>query len=296
MTVETSIFDVNMTVETKPIRVICPTCGKEAKIEIPIFIVQDQQDGVANIQVPHGACCREHSFMAIIDRHFKVRGYQKPDIEFIFGEKQKTAEQKKMEGLKGYSVTDMVDTIGPDICARILRGILAGTTILLLDTFDLYDRVDKTVVLLRDMCADELACTIEKTSKDSLEDKKSPSYNALVVVPMYRAIKRTPFQDTISTRFENYLLRNALQIPDRTSQIVFLRKELVKIKKIIDDFVKVLKNMDKIYEEDIPTYIQSKFNYILDVKNIDVIKQVIWFKYDKKLAQKIISKYADILM
>ena len=285
-----------MTEERKPIKVICPTCNKEANLKIPVFIMQDVHNGMATIQVPQGACCKEHSFMAIVDKHFKVRGYTIPDIEFKFREKEKIAEQKKIEGLRGYSVADMVDMIGPEICATILRGILASTTILLLDTFDLYDRVDKTVVLLKDICIDELTCTIEKISKDSSEYKKLLNHDAIVVVPMYRAITHVPFRETINIRFENNLLHDTIQIPDRASQIVFLRKELVKIRIIIDDFVEVLKNVDKLYEEDIITYIKNKYNYKLDARNIDVIKQVIWFKYDKKLAKKIVSKYKDLFL
>lgn len=108
-----------MTVETKQILLACPICNKETKLEIPVFIVQDSLCGVVNIQVPQGACCREHAFMAFVDKKFDVRGYQNADVEFKFREKGKKAEQKKIEGFKEYSVTDMVDTIGPDICATI---------------------------------------------------------------------------------------------------------------------------------------------------------------------------------
>lgn len=233
--------------------------------------------------------------MAFVDRKFTVRGYQNADIEFKSGKKEKTSEQKKAEGLKGYSIIDMVDMIGPDICAMILRGILVGVPILLLDTFDLYDRVEKTVALLKDMCTNELTITIEKISKDTLDAKKKLNRDALFIVPMYKAIIRSPFTETINTRYESNLLHETFHLPDRASQIVFLSKELVKINLVIDEFVKMLKKVDKFYEEDISTYIKNKFNYKLEDKNKDVIRQVIAFKYDKKLAHKIVSKCVDFL-
>ncbi len=283
-----------MTVEVKTIKVICPTCKKEKGIEIPVFLVNDAQDGVLKVQIPQGACCPEHSFMAFVDKKFVVRGYQNADIEFkVGGPREKAAVDKKEEGLKDFSVPDMVNTIGPDIFAVILRGILVGIPILFLDTFDLYERVAKTVVLLRDMESDDLVITGEKITRDDLKEKKVRRHNALIVVPLYKAIMRSPFQEGLNTRFESDLLNEATQLPDRTSQIVFLRKELVKISKIIDEFVKFLKNTEKLYEEDIPAYTREKFNYKLDAKNIDVIKQIIEFKHDKKLAQKIISKSLD---
>ncbi|HME55266.1 MAG TPA: hypothetical protein VKM55_23865 [Candidatus Lokiarchaeia archaeon] len=284
-----------MSVETKPVKVVCPTCNTETKIEIPTFIVQDSLEGVVNVQVPAGACCLEHSFIAFVDKKFKVRGYQNVDVEFKAGGKEKTAEQKKAEGLKGYTFTDMVGMVGPDICATILRGILAGVPILLLDTFDLYDRVDKTVMLLKDTCTDELEVLIEKIAKESLENKKKLSRDAIIVVPMYKAITRSPFREAINTRYESSLLQETVHLPDRASQIVFLRKELAKINMVIEDIVMVLKTVEKLYEEDISTYIKNKFNFKIEAKDIDVIRQVIAFKHDKKEAQKITSKYADFL-
>lgn len=278
-----------MTVDVKPIHVICPICNKETKIDIPIFVVNYAKDGMVKIQIPQGSCCQEHSFMAFVDKKFVVRGYQNADIEFNIKVKEKTAAQKKTEGLKDYSITDMIDMIGPDICALILRSILIGIPILLLDIFDLYDRVDKTVKLLRDMSSEELTIMTEKISKDDTEDKKSYHPDDLIIVPLYKAIMRSPFLEGVNTRFESNLLREATKLPDRTSQIVFLRKELVKINRIIEEFIKLLKNTDKLYEDDIPIYIKDKFNYNLDAKNIDVIKQIIAFK-DKKLAQKIIKR------
>nr|MDO8110163.1 hypothetical protein [Candidatus Sigynarchaeota archaeon] len=282
-----------MTVEVKPVKVICPLCRKETKVEIPVFIVNDAQDGMVKVQIPQGACCPEHSFMAFVDKKFMVRGYQNADIEFTIGDKEKTAAQKKEEGLKDFSVPDLINTIGPDICSVIMRSILVSIPILFLDTFDLYNRVDKAVILLRDMESDDLVITGEKVTREDLKDKKVRRNNALIVVPLYKAIMRSPFPEGLNTRFETDLLREASQLPDRTSQIVFLRKELVKISKIIDEFVKILKNADKLYEEDIPVATKEKFNYKLDAKNIDVIKQIIEFKHDKKLAQKIISKSLD---
>jgi hypothetical protein len=284
-----------MDVESKPVKVICPTCNKETKINIPVFIVQDALEGVANIQVPVGACCPDHAFMAYVDKRFKVRGYSKVDVEFRSGGKNKPIELMEADDVTGYAFGDMIDLIGPDICATIVRAILAGVSIYLLDTFDLYNRIDKTVSLLQDTCIDELAITIEKITKEALDDKSRLNRNAIVCVPLYGAITRSPFRDTINTRFESNLLGETIKLPDRASQIVFLRKELVKIKTIIEDFVQILQKTDKFYEEDVSPLLKNKFNVKFDAKNVDVIRDVIAFTHDKKMAEKIVSKYADFL-
>lgn len=283
-----------MTVEVKAVKVICPACRVEKQIEIPVFVVTESQDGMVKIQVPQGAVCKEHSFMAFVDKKFTVRGYQNADIEFSLGEKQ--APQKaaaKDAGLKDFTIPDIIQALGPDLVATIMRAILVSVPVLMVDTFDLYEKVDKTIAFLRDMESDDLLVTCEKRTREELREKRGSSNNALVVVPLYNVITKSPFVDQINTRFESDLLRETLKVPDRPAQIIFLRKELVKITRIIDEFVKLLKTVDKIYEEDIPAFTREKFNYKLDVKNIDVIKEVVAFKHGKKLAGKIINKSLD---
>ena len=68
---------------------------------------------------------------------------------------------------------------------------------------------------------------------------------------------------------------------------------MIKIIMIIDEFVKVLQTVDKVYEEDIPAFTLKKFNYKLETRNIDVIKEIIAYKYTRKLSQKIINKSLD---
>jgi hypothetical protein len=278
--------------ESKLVKVVCPICQQEKEVEIPIFLVNEAQDGMLKVQIPQGACCPEHSFMAFVDKKFKVRGYQNADIEF---KAETAAPRSKMldQGLKDFNVRDMVETLGPDVAGTMLRSVLVNRPVLMLDTFDLYNRVDKTVALLQDMDSDELLITCEKVTREELKDKRFRRARALVIVPLYKAIMKSPFLDDISTRFEVEVLQEAMKLPDRTSQIIFLRKELVKISKIIEEFVHLLKKTDKLYEEDVPAITHDKFNYKLDMKNVDVIKEVVSFKYDRKLADKIINKSLD---
>ncbi|MHA1681506.1 MAG: hypothetical protein ACTSUE_10880 [Promethearchaeota archaeon] len=280
-----------MTVEVKKILVRCPVCHVEKEVNIPIFLVKEAQDGVLKIQIPQGACCAEHSFMVYIDKKFKIKGYQNADIEFRVGAPANRKSQDKDK--KDFKVDDLVNIMGPDISGTILRTILIGKPILFLETFDLYNRVDKAVVLLNDMESDDLVITTERITREELKEKRVNKSNSLVVVPLYQAIMRSPFFDDINTRFEGNLINETLKIPDRGGQIIFMRKELIKITRIIDEFVKILRDAEKLFEEDIPKITQEKFNYKIDSKNIDVIKEVIFFKHDHTLAEKIINKSLD---
>lgn len=286
-----------MTVEVKELRVLCPLCKKEAKIEVPIFLVNEAQDGVLKVSIPRGACCDEHSFMVYIDKKFRVRGYQNADIEFRNGptisKTKKAIDAKKERELKDFRIQDITSILGMDISSLILRTILVEKPVLFLETFDLYNRVDKTVAFLSDMESDDLQITSQKLQPEDLKNLKRKKINAFIAAPLYKAIIRSPFWEETNTRFESNLLNETMEIPDRDGQIIFLRKELIKITRVIEEFVKMLKDVDKMYEEDIPGITQKKFNYKLDGKNIDVIREVIAFKHDANLASKIINKSLD---
>nr|MDO8116053.1 hypothetical protein [Candidatus Sigynarchaeota archaeon] len=283
-----------MTVEVKQVKVICPVCQATTSIEIPVFLVNEAQDGVLKVQVPQGACCPKHSFMAFIDKKFTVRGYQNVDIEYSIPTKEQLLQKKKEEELKDYDVDDFITAVGQDIAPVMIRAIILGIPILMLDSADLRGRLDKINALFRDMETDDLFITLEKISREELKDKSKKNNTALVIAPLYGSVVRSPFRQGMVTRFESDLLREIVQnIPDRSSEIIFLRKEILKIRKMIDEFAAGLQNVNKFYEEDIPAFIMDKFNYKIDAKNIDVIKDLVDFKYGKNLAQKIINKSLD---
>lgn len=76
------------------VTLICPNCNKKKTIEFPKTIF-DQKKGLSTISVHKGLIC-EHAFQAFIDKHFKIRGYQKVDFEIKSITKEQ--EDNKKEG------------------------------------------------------------------------------------------------------------------------------------------------------------------------------------------------------
>lgn len=76
---------MNTSNENIEITFICPICKSNKELEISKSIV-NQAKSLATIAIPSDLVC-EHSFQAFIDKHFKVRGYQKADFEFDKNEK-----------------------------------------------------------------------------------------------------------------------------------------------------------------------------------------------------------------
>ncbi len=65
--------------DTKNVRIVCPICKSEKKIEISKLLINKSKN-LTIISIPKDEIC-EHHFQAFIDKDFKVRGYQKVDFE-----------------------------------------------------------------------------------------------------------------------------------------------------------------------------------------------------------------------
>ncbi|MFX0103057.1 MAG: hypothetical protein ACFFCS_26055 [Candidatus Hodarchaeota archaeon] len=283
-----------MAEDTERVEIRCPGCDKRSIIEIPKFLVKESQEGVLKVQIPQGVCCEKHSFLVYIDKKFKVRGYQSVDIEFILD--QQVVKDEYQTEKDAFCLNDLIEIIGADIMGLVLRTILVKKPILFLDEFDLNNRLGQVLAFMKDMESEDLVLTARKIKRDELKEKNIRKANPLVVVPFYKAIMWSPFIDNVNTSFEKRLLEETLAIPDRNGEIIFLRRELVKISEIIEKFTKYLNNIDQIYDEDIPELIAEKFNYTLNAKQANVLKEVIDFTKSAKLVQKIRSKLVDVLL
>jgi hypothetical protein len=62
------------------ISIICPVCSTSGKIQISKKDLGKASRGLLSISIPEQVVC-EHSFIAYIDRNFKVRDYFVPDFE-----------------------------------------------------------------------------------------------------------------------------------------------------------------------------------------------------------------------
>ncbi|MFX1314003.1 MAG: hypothetical protein ACFFHD_15535 [Promethearchaeota archaeon] len=61
------------------VNILCPICKKCKEIIISEF-KNTQKSHLLTISIPKGMIC-EHHFQAFVDQNYKVRGYQKVDIE-----------------------------------------------------------------------------------------------------------------------------------------------------------------------------------------------------------------------
>ena len=286
-----------MATDTKSVTIVCPICKKQVAIEIPVLLVREAQDGILKIQIPQDRCCGLHSFMVFIDKHFDVRGYQHADIEFNLKVAGNSSNLDHADAI--FDTNELLDAVGIDVAAMMLRTALVDKQIFFINMFDEFDPnnyVQKTMQFFHDIESSDIAIKTHVINNQDLNNKKLDTSNAFVFAILYKAILRSPFNNKIKTALEGNLLEEATAIPDRQGQVAFLRKELVKLSKIIVEMATILKAMPKIYEEDLPELLQKKFNYKIKKSQAEGIKEIIAYRYGEKLANKIRSKTLDYML
>ncbi|MBN2154272.1 MAG: hypothetical protein JW839_22650 [Candidatus Lokiarchaeota archaeon] len=285
--------------ETKRVTISCPICKKEVEVELPVLLVKEAPDGILKIHIPQERCCPLHSFMVFIDKNFKVRGYQHADLEFNL--KARAGARAIPPGLDeddvlSFDVNELISTVGTDIAAMMLRTILINKPILFMNTFDLNNRAEKAIKLFQDMESDDLVITAEIIDQKRLGDKGIEKSNPFVYAILYRAILRSPLPEKARIALETALLGETSEIPDRQGQVAFLRRELVKISRVVNEFAIKLKDVPQIYEEDIPDFLQRNWNYKLSGKRVDGFREILAARHGGKLAGKIKSKSVEYLL
>ncbi len=67
-----------------PVRFICPICKTSKELKMSKNIVEKTEQ-LITVSIPKYKIC-DHHFQAFVDKHFKVRGYQRVDFEFSYYE------------------------------------------------------------------------------------------------------------------------------------------------------------------------------------------------------------------
>ena len=84
-----SNVEIITSLEDKKVLFICPVCKAKKTLGVPKSVIEKAKQ-ITTMSIARGLVC-QHQFQAFVDKHFKVRGYQRVDFEF---ENQNKDEEK----------------------------------------------------------------------------------------------------------------------------------------------------------------------------------------------------------
>jgi len=274
----------------KTLEVICPICGVMKNINIPEVIFSQKKFGSVKIQVPINAVCPEHQFIVFVDTKGKIRGYEKIDIQMMTVPPQAETEVSGRINLRKLIQTFGVYGIFNLIHAKIFN---YPTYILKDDTFeyneDLLNKIgdnmlpegykgSKTIYLLEE----------KDINKFKVKDKDT------FIMDTHQHIFQTPW--TTKLRFEEEIVKRALEIIDEKEQLKLLQQDIAFLVREVSYAISILHDVDGIYEDELI----DKISKALSIKKIsayrmNLIREFIKRNISKKIASKIKNRVEEFL-
>lgn len=117
------------TSETRKVTVVCPTCRKQADIQVPTYVFAKNATGIVKVQVRRGHVC-EHHFVVSIDQHFAARGFEAIDYALDSGPERGGATRPE-EVAAELGLKDVVTKFGSFATILLLRAYVFGHPVLM---------------------------------------------------------------------------------------------------------------------------------------------------------------------
>ena len=279
---------------TKEVELTCPTCQTFRKITVPAAIFSQKKFGTIKIQVPPKAVC-EHQFIAFVDTKGIVRGYERIDLlmsmpseeakEGKGPEKDKELTLKKLIRKYGlYGVFSLLHAKIFDYPAYIVKDKGSEQSSIQLNEF-----LDKNIPeKYRDQTFK--IKFLDETSYDKIKVKEK---NALLI-DSQQNILQTPWEEKL--KFEESMLKKALEIIDDNEQLIILQQDIAKFVKEAELAKSILERVKEIYKEDL---IDEMANQLKAPKinkyRLNLIKDFISQRYSEKLTKRIKNKVQEFL-
>lgn len=274
----------------KVLEVVCPTCGEMKNINVPEALFSQKKFGTVKIQIPINAVCPEHQFIVFVDTKGKIRGYEKIDIHMATVSPEVDRKVPGVVNLRNLIQIFGIYGIFSLIHAKIFN---YPSYILKNDGFEYSEDVLNSV---GDLILPETyrgSKTIHILEETNISKIKVNEKNALVM-DTNQHIFQTPW--TVKLKFEEQIIKRALEIIDEDEQLKLLQQDISKLINEVHFAVSILGDVDEIYDDELIT----KISKALSIKKIssyrlNLIKEFIRQNISRKIVSKIKNRVGEFL-
>jgi hypothetical protein len=285
--------------EFRELEFTCPICQEVKAINVPEAVLNQKKFGTIKIQVPAGAVCSEHQFIAFVDTKGIVRGYEKIDVSMSIQKEQTTEVLEKQITLNG-----LIQKYGPygtfcllhvsifDYPGYIIRnkdtkvnleGIHNFFSSLIPPKYENTNKID-------DIVFDSNVYKAEGWYFEKVKLKEKDAF----IMDTKQYILQTPWEGEL--KLEERFVKKALEIIDPEEQELLLKQDIGNFIKICEATKEILEDVKEIYENDLIDKLSKEYN--ISKIDKDVLNQVKTFlarRYSAKMAKRIKNKVQEFL-
>ena len=274
----------------KAIEAICPICGLSKSLNVPEVIFDQKKFGTIKIQVPIGAVCPEHQFIVFVDSEGIIRGYEKIDIQMAM-----PAAETELEKTGILTLRKLIQLFGLyGIFSMIHSKIFNYPVYIIIDenfkySEDVLHAISETLLPER-YKGDKIVHFLEETNYGKIKLKEK---NALLM-DSHQNILQTPWEEKL--KFEENLLKKALEILDEEEQLILMQQDIANLIKDAEYTKSILEDVKEIYEDDLIEQLSRDFTIPKITRyRLNLIKNFIRQRFSPKLASKIKNKVEEFL-
>ena len=243
------------------VEIICPSCSRVGKIEIPETDIKSVSRGLLAVNVAAKTIC-PHTFIAYIDKNLKIRDYFMADFHFELPETELEEALKDRE-IPGIEVIDrdlIKLNLSPSILADIIRAIVFKRNIvLILERKYIRSHVRN---LFEFITQNSFKANIIIISKENYSTNKE-KYRKFIILEGTRIISdEIGIFEPKKLFIENMLIERFLSESKSTLNLFLLKNEIKKsyvLARSISQFAKSYKGKKKISTKIITDYLIEAF-------------------------------------
>jgi sulfur transfer complex TusBCD TusB component (DsrH family) len=274
----------------KAIEAICPICGLSKSLNVPEVIFAQKKFGTIKIQVPTGAVCPEHQFIIFVDSKGIIRGYEKIDIQMAM-----PAAETELEKAGVLTLRKLIQLFGLYGIFSMIHSKVFNYPVYIIkdENFKYSEDVLHAIaemLLPERYKGDKIVHFLEETNYGKIKLKEK---NALLM-DTDQHILQTPWDEKL--KFEENMLKKALEIIDEEEQLVLMQQAIARLIKEAEYAKSVLEDVKEIYEDDL---IEQLSRDLMMPKithyRLSLIKNFIRQRFSSKLASKIKNKVEEFL-
>lgn len=274
-----------MASNTKSIEVKCPICQVVNKINVPIAVLSQKKFGSIKIQIPIGAVCPDHQFIVFVDQNGIVRGYEKIDLQM-----QIRSEDSANKKAGIFTLQDLIKIFGTIGLLSLIHSKVFGYP-----TFVIADENIEITEDLLNFIGDRLVPEKYKGFK-TVHFLKESDFGGKIdeinvgkdtfLMDTNQHILQTPWD--IRLKWEEEMVKKALEMLDEEEQLYVLQYEISKFIKEANEAKNVLELIEEIKEKDLKKRLIASSNTPkISSHRIKLIKEFVERRFSPNLISKI---------
>ncbi|MFX1276490.1 MAG: hypothetical protein ACFFBP_01380 [Promethearchaeota archaeon] len=277
------------------VELTCPACQTFKKISVPDAVFEQNNFGTIKIQVPFGAVCPDHQFIAFVDIKGIVRGYER--IDLLMKMPLKEEEYSELEKTPELTINKIINSFGLYGVFCLFHAKIFNYPVYIIKNDNGTDDSTALNQLLDNILPEKYKdlthpiIFINKNEFDKLKQKKKRL--SLMIDPQQK-IYQTPWSEKL--KFEESILQKALEMIDLKEQLFIIKQEIARFIIEAEEVKIIVGDAKEIYKKELIETLSVNLNSPrINMSRLTLLLNFIDQRFSRRISRKIKTKVEEFL-